>query len=259
MRRIATTSGFSATLKGETLVPPDKSMSHRSLIIGSLTRGKIKISNFLKSADCLATLDILRELGCEINFPDENTLILNAQNAYREPKKDLYCGNSGTTMRLLTGLLSAQNLKCHLTGDISLSKRPMKRIIEPLTLMGARIKSNEGKAPLTIERAELNGIEYISPIASAQVKSALLLAGSETSKGTTTVLEPYLSRDHSERMLKFLGSNIKTFRKDGLFGSTISHTPLIPKDLTIVGDISSASFLLVGAAIIKNSDIILKK
>ena len=258
MRRIATTSGFSATLKGETLVPPDKSMSHRSLIIGSLTRGKIKISNFLKSADCLATLDILRELGCEINFPDENTLILNAQNAYREPKKDLYCGNSGTTMRLLTGLLSAQNLKCHLTGDISLSKRPMKRIIEPLTLMGARIKSNEGKAPLTIERAELNGIEYISPIASAQVKSALLLAGSETSKGTTTVLEPYLSRDHSERMLKFLGSNIKTFRKDGLFGSTISHTPLIPKDLTIVGDISSASFLLVGAAIIKNSDIILK-
>lgn len=259
MRRIVVTQGFSTPLKGETLVPPDKSMSHRSLIIGSLTRGKIKISNFLKSADCLATLDILRALGCEIEFLDENTLFLDAKNAYREPVSDLYCGNSGTTMRLLTGLLSSQNLECRLTGDVSLSKRPMKRIIEPLSLMGARIKSNEGKAPLTIERAELNGIEYISPIASAQVKSALLLAGAETRKGATTVLEPHLSRDHSERMLKFLGSDIKTFRKNGLFGATISYKPLIPKDLTIVNDISSAAFLLVAASVIKNSEIILRK
>ncbi len=258
MRRVVTTSGFSGPLKGETLVPPDKSMSHRSLIIGSLTRGKIKISNFLKSADCLATLDILESLGCEIKFLDENTLLLNAENAYIEPKKDLYCGNSGTTMRLLTGLLSAQNLECRLTGDVSLSKRPMKRIIEPLSLMGASIKSNEGKAPLTIERAKLKGIEYKSPIASAQVKSALLLAGAQTREGATTVLEPHLSRDHSERMLKFFGSNIQTFKKDGLFGSTISYNPLTPKDLTVVGDVSSAAFLLVAASIIKNSDIILR-
>ncbi len=239
-------------------MPPDKSMSHRSLIIGSLTRGKIKISNFLKSADCLATLDILESLGCEIEFLNESTLFLNAQNAYIEPKKDLYCGNSGTTMRLLTGLLSAQNLECRLTGDISLSKRPMKRIIDPLSLMGARIKSSEGKAPLAIERAKLSGIEYKSPIASAQVKSALLLAGAQIREGATTVLEPHLSRDHSERMLKFFGSNIKTFKKDGLFGSSISYNPLIPKDLTIVGDVSSAAFLLVAAAIIKNSELILK-
>lgn len=259
MRKVVTTSGFSAPLKGEILVPPDKSMSHRSLIIGSLTRGKIKISNFLKSADCLATLDILRALGCEIKFFDESTLFLDAKNAYRKPVSDLYCGNSGTTMRLLTGLLSAQNLKCRLTGDISLSKRPMKRIIEPLSLMGAKIKSNEDKAPLTIERAELSGIEYVSPIASAQVKSALLLAGAEIRKEATTVLEPHLSRDHSEKMLKFLGSNIETYRKNNLFGSTISYTPLIPKDLTIVNDVSSASFLLVAASIIKDSEIILKK
>ena len=252
MRRVVTTSGFSGPLKGETLVPPDKSMSHRSLIIGSLTRGKIKISNFLKSADCLATLDILESLGCEIKFLDENTLLLNAENAYIEPKKDLYCGTSGTTMRLLTGLLST------LSGDISLSKRPMKRIIEPLYLIGASIKSNEGKAPLTIERAKLKGIEYKSPIASAQVKSALLLAGAQTREGATTVLEPHLSRDHSERMLKFFGSNIQTFKKDGLFGSTISYNPLTPKDLTVVGDVSSAAFLLVAASIIKNSDIILR-
>ena len=258
MRKVVATKGFSAPLKGETIVPPDKSVSHRSLIIGSLTRGKIKISNFLKSADCLATLDILKALGCEIEFLNENTLFLNAQNAYKEPVSDLYCGNSGTTMRLMTGLLSAQNIKCRLTGDVSLSKRPMKRIIEPLSAMGARIKSNEGKAPLTIEQAKLNGIEYISPIASAQVKSALLLAGAQTLESVTTVLEPHLSRDHSERMLKFFGSDIKIFRKDNLFGSTISYTPLIPKDLTVTGDISSAAFLLVAAATIKNSDLILK-
>ncbi len=258
MRESITTKGFSGPLKGETLVPPDKSVSHRSLIIGSLTKGNIKISNFLKSADCLATLEILKTLGCKIHFLDENTLELDARNTYIAPKKDLYCGNSGTTMRLLAGLLSAQNLKCTLSGDISLSKRPMKRIIEPLTRMGARIKSNDGKAPLVIEQAELNGIEYTSPIASAQVKSALLLAGAQISKSATTVLEPHLSRDHSERMLKFFGSNVQTYRKDGFFASTISHTPLIPKDLHVTGDISSAAFIMVAASIIKNSDVILR-
>lgn len=258
MRKIVTTSGFSAPLKGEAVVPPDKSMSHRSLIIGSLTKGKIKVSNFLMSADCLATLEILKNLGVEIKFLDENTFILDAKNAYRAPVSELYCGNSGTTIRLMTGLLSAQNFKSTLTGDVSLSKRPMKRIIEPLEKMGACLKSNNGKAPITIERGKLNGIEYISPIASAQVKSCLLLAGAQIREGAVTVLEPHLSRDHSERMLKFFGSNIQTFKKDGLFGATISYTPLTPKDLTVVGDISSAAFPMVAAAVIKNSDIILK-
>ncbi len=252
------TQGFSAPLKGEILTPPDKSMSHRSLIIGSLTQGKIKISNFLTGADCLATLEILKELGCETEFLDKNTVVLNAQNAYSAPKKELYCGNSGTTMRLMTGLLCAQNFKSTLSGDISLSKRPMKRIIEPLSLMGASIKSNEGKAPLIIEQGKLNGIEYKSPIASAQVKSALLLAGLQTSNGATTVLEPHLSRNHTEKMLKFFGADIQTFTKNGLFGVTARHSSLVPKDLNVVGDISSAAFIMVAAAIIKGSDVILK-
>ena len=205
MRNSVATQGLSTPLKGEIITPPDKSMSHRSLIIGSLTKGKIKISNFLTGADCLATLEILKELGCEIEFLDKNTVILNAENAYMAPKKELYCGNSGTTIRLMAGLLCAQNFKSTLSGDISLSKRPMKRIIAPLSLMGARLKSNEGKAPLVIERGELNGIKYKSPIASAQVKSAILLAGLQTPNGKTTVLEPSLSRNHTERMLQFFG------------------------------------------------------
>lgn len=258
MRKSIVTQGLSAPLKGEIIAPSDKSMSHRSLIIGSLTRGKIKISNFLTGADCLATLEILKELGCEIEFLNENTVVLNAKNAYITPKKELYCGNSGTTMRLMTGLLCAQNFKSTLSGDISLSKRPMRRIIEPLSLMGANIKSNEGKAPLVIEQGKLNGIEYKSPIASAQVKSALLLAGMQTSNGKTTVLEPHLSRNHTERMLKFFGSDIESYRKDGLYAATISQTSLVPKDLNVVGDISSAAFIMVAAAVVKNSDIILK-
>jgi len=174
------------------------------------------------------------------------------------PKKELYCGNSGTTIRLMAGLLCAQNFKSTLSGDISLSKRPMKRIIAPLSLMGARLKSNEGKAPLVIERGELNGIEYKSPIASAQVKSAILLAGLQTPNGKTTVLEPSLSRNHTERMLQFFGSDIETFTKDGLFGVTIGQSSLIPKDLNVVGDISSAAFIMVATSIVKNSDVILK-
>ncbi len=258
MCRSIVTQGFSAPLKGEILTPPDKSMSHRSLIIGSLTKGKIKISNFLTGADCLATLEILKELGCEINFLDKNTVVLNAKNAYMAPKKELYCGNSGTTMRLMTGLLCAQNFKSTLSGDVSLSKRPMKRIIEPLSLMGANIKSNDNKAPLVIERGKLKGIEYKSPIASAQVKSALLLAGLQTPDGTTTVLEPHLSRNHTEKMLQFFDADIETFTKDGLFGVTTRHSSLTPKDLNVTGDISSAAFIMIAAAIIKNSDVIIK-
>ena len=258
MRKSVITQGFSAPLRGEIKTPPDKSMSHRSLIIGSLTKGKIKISNFLTGADCLATLEILKELGCEIQFIDENTVVLDAKNAYRAPKKELYCGNSGTTMRLMAGLLSAQNFNSTLSGDISLSKRPMKRIIEPLSFMGAAIKSNDGKAPLVIEQANIKGIEYKSPIASAQVKSALLLAGLQTPNGKTTVLEPHLSRDHTERMLKFFGSNVENYNKNGLFAATISQTPWMPKDLNVVGDISSAAFIMIAAAIIKDSDVILK-
>lgn len=258
MRKIVTTQGFCTPLKGEISVPPDKSMSHRSLIIGSLTKGKIKVSNFLNGADCLATLEILKQLGCSVEFLDENTIVLNAKNVYIEPKSELYCGNSGTTMRLMAGLLAGAGVKCTLSGDISLSKRPMKRIIEPLTKMGASIKSNDDKAPLVIEQAKLNGIRYNSPIASAQVKSSILLAGLQIPNEATTVYEPHLSRDHTERMLKYFGADIKTCQKDELFGVTVRHTPLIPKDLNVVGDISSAAFIMVAASIIKDSDIILR-
>ena len=244
-------------LKGEITIPPDKSISHRSLIFGAQTGGKIKISNFSFGADCRATLEIIKALGCEVNFIDERTLILNSPKEFCTPSKVLDCGNSGTSMRLLAGMLAAQNFKSTLIGDESLSKRPMKRVIEPLSLMGAKIKSNNFKAPLEIEGAKLNPIEYFSPIASAQVKSCILLAGLNTN-GITTVYEKTLSRDHSERMFKYLEAQIETGQdKNGLY-TKIQKSKLVPKDIKIAGDISSAAFFMVMAAIVPDSEIIIK-
>ena len=149
-----------SALKGVITIPPDKSISHRSLILGAQTGGKLKISNFSFGADCRATLEIIKALGCEVDFIDERNLILNAPKKFFTPDKVLDCGNSGTSMRLLAGMLAGCKFKSTLVGDISLSKRPMKRIIEPLSLMGARIKSNDFKAPLEIEGTELKAIEY---------------------------------------------------------------------------------------------------
>lgn len=244
-------------LKGEITIPPDKSISHRSLIFGAQTGGKIKISNFSFGADCRATLEIIKALGCEVNFIDDRTLILNSPKEFCTPSKVLDCGNSGTSMRLLAGMLAAQNFKSVLIGDESLSKRPMKRVIEPLSLMGAKIKSNNFKAPLEIEGAKLNPIEYFSPIASAQVKSCILLAGLNTN-GITTVYEKTLSRDHSERMFKYLEAQIETGQDKNGFYTKIQKSKLAPKDIEIAGDISSAAFFMVMAAIVPDSEIIIK-
>ncbi|MBR2068858.1 MAG: 3-phosphoshikimate 1-carboxyvinyltransferase [Candidatus Gastranaerophilales bacterium] len=245
-------------LKGEIIIPPDKSISHRALIFSALTKSRVKIKNLSKGADCISTLKIFEKLGVKYEFLSERDLIsdssfwLNSNGNYT-----FDCGNSGTTTRLLTGLFSGLKINCTLVGDESLSKRPMKRIIEPLSLMGAKITSNDNKLPLSIEGADLNPIIYHSPISSAQVKSALLLAGLNT-KGKTRVYEKTLSRNHSEIMLKYLGANIITGRDEQGFYTEIEKSNLISKDIEIPGDISSAAFFMVAGAIIPNSEILIK-
>lgn len=251
------TKTLTSPLLGEIVIPPDKSISHRAIIIGSMTLGKVKISNFSKGQDCISTLNIFKKLGLDVNYLDENNLIINSKNGLKAPLSELDCGNSGTSMRLLAGYFAGQNFNSILIGDVSLSKRPMKRVIEPLNLMGAKITSNDGRAPLKIEGAKLNGIKYYSKIASAQVKSCLLLAGYNAT-GITTVYEPSLSRNHSEKMLKYFDADIETGHDCEGFYTSIRNSFLMPKDIFISGDISSASFFMVAAAIIKGSNIIIK-
>lgn len=244
-------------LTGEITIPSDKSISHRSIIIGALTNGKVKISNFSSCADCHSTLNIFKNLGLDVDFIDDKTLIINSKQGLIKSDCPLDCGNSGTSMRLIAGILSGQKFNSELIGDISLSKRPMKRIIEPLSLMGAKIESDENKAPLKIKGSKLTGISYESKIASAQVKSSILLAGLFAS-GETTVIEPYLSRNHSELMLEYFDSDIKAYNSDNKFYTKIRSSFLMPKDLFIPGDISSSAFFLVASSIVKGSDVIIK-
>lgn len=245
-------------LSGEITIPPDKSISHRAIIFGSLTGGKIEIKNLSLGEDCLATLKIFEKLGVKYKFTEKRNLILDSSSFLSNEKEfELYCGNSGTTTRLLTGLFSRLPIKTILTGDSSLSKRPMKRVIEPLSKMGASIESNENKLPLTIQGKKLNGITYHSPIASAQVKSSLLLAGLGA-YSKTKVYEPNLSRNHSEIMLQYLGANITTGKDDEGFWCEIEKSNLTPKNIEIAGDISSAAFFMVAAAIIPDSSIIIR-
>ena len=250
-------SAASSSLKGEIVIPADKSISHRGVIIGSLTQGRVKISNFSKGGDCISTLNIFKNLGLDIQYIDDKTLVINSKDGLKEPACDLDCGNSGTSMRLLSGYLAPQRFNSTLIGDISLSKRPMKRVIEPLSLMGAKIDSNDGRAPLQIFGSKLNGIEYKSKIASAQVKSSIVLAGFNAI-GKTTVLEPSLSRNHTEKMLKYFDADIETGKTEEGYYTTIRNSFLMPKDIFIPGDISSAAFFMVAAAIVKGSDIIIK-
>lgn len=239
-------------LKGEVTIPADKSISHRAVMLSSLAKGISEIKNFSHGADCLSTLEVCKSLGVQAEFKDDKTLIINSKNGFTSPKNNLYCGNSGTTMRLMSGILAGQNFNSVLTGDESLSKRPMKRVIEPLTLMGAKIVS-DGRAPLKIYGQSLHAIDYIYPLASAQVKSCVLLAGLHAS-GKTSFTEPHLSRNHTELMLEFLGAKI--LFKDNR--TEIEKSELTPKTITIAGDISSAAFFIVAGLIIPNSEIILK-
>ena len=241
-------------LKGEITIPADKSISHRAIMFSAVARGKCVINNFSSGADCHSTLNIFKQLGTDISFIDEKTLVVNSDGKLKPSSAPLDAGNSGTTTRLISGILAGQNFDSVIIGDESLSKRPMKRIIEPLTLMGANIDSVDGHAPLTIHGgANLKGINYSSKIASAQVKSCILLAGLYAD-GETTVTEPYVSRNHTELLLNYLGANIHVNGKS----VTLSPSTLEAKDITVVGDISSAAFFIVAGLIVPNSDFIIR-
>lgn len=240
-------------LKGEITIPADKSISHRAIILASIPRGESLIENFSQGADCASTLSVLNALGIESEFRDEKTLVINSQKGFQKPEQDLYCGNSGTTMRMMAGLLAGQKFDSVLTGDESLSKRPMRRIITPLWQMGAKIGSIGNKAPLRITGKSLNGIDYESELASAQVKSCVLLAGLYA-MGKTNYIEPYMSRNHTEKMLEYLGASISVRNTV----TTIERSIMTPKTIRIVGDISSAAFFIVAALIVPGSDIIIK-
>jgi len=228
-------------------VPGDKSISHRAVMLASMSNGQCVIKGFLPSEDCLCTVAAMRALGIEIDTPEETTLVVNGRNrVFTAPKHDIDCGNSGTTMRLLAGILAGQPFRSRLIGDASLSKRPMKRIIEPLTQMGAKITAEGAgdRPPLVIEGGNLQPIHYYSPVASAQVKSAVLLAGMFTA-GKTSVTEPTKSRDHTERMLRHFQANPK---ESDLTVSIYGNLVLESDNFQVPGDISSAAFWMVAAA-----------
>ncbi len=247
-------------LKGEIETPSDKSISHRSVIFASLAEGESRIKNFLYAEDPLSTLNAFKKMGVDITSGPQaqnNELIIHGTGleGLKKPDGIIDCGNSGTTMRLLSGVLAGQSFSATLTGDSFLMKRPMKRIINPLTEMGAEISSDhDGLPPLRITGGKLVPIQYESPIASAQVKSAILLAGLYCN-GTTSVKELGRSRDHTERMLKACGADISV---NELTVSINGPAALQPSDLTIPGDLSSAAFFMVGALIIPGSDILIK-
>ncbi len=240
-------------IKGEIEVPGDKSISHRSLIFGAISEGKTEIKNLLKSADCLSTLGCLRNCGIKIEV--NNTIIIYG-NKFKEPEDILDCGNSGTTMRLLSGVLASKPFLSILTGDNSLRKRPMRRIIEPLSKMGAFIIGREENlfAPLVIKGRKLKGINYKLPVASAQVKSCIILA-SLFSEGETVIEEPYQTRDHTERMLKYFGGRIE---KKGTKIFIPGTQKLYGKQVFIPGDFSSASYFIAIGLLVPGSEILIK-
>lgn len=248
-------------LKGEILIPGDKSVSHRSVMFAGLCDSEVKITNFLHAADCMSTVNCMRALGVKVKELDENTLIVkgNGFHGLQEPQSIIDAENSGTTLRLMMGILAGQKFLTTFTGDASLSRRPMGRVINPLSQMGANIvgRKENKLLPITVIPAKesLQGIDYQMPMASAQVKSAILLAGMNA-EGKTTVTEPYTSRDHTERMLEGFGVKLE---KSGT-SITISKVEKMtaPKEIHVPGDISSAAFWLVVGSIIEDSDIILK-
>ncbi len=244
-------------LRGEITVPGDKSISHRSIMFASLAQGKTEICGFLQGEDNLSTLNAFRAMGVEIDQCRDGRLIIHGRGLHGlcEPEDVLDCGNSGTTMRLMSGLLAGQSFFSVLTGDQYLRKRPMKRVTDPLRQMGAQItgRDNGQYAPLAISGQPLQAVEYSSLVASAQVKSAILLAGLYA-EGTTTVYEPHLSRDHSERMLRHFGVEVTSFAG----GASIDGgQQLVARDIIVPGDISSAAFFMVAALIVPDSELLI--
>ena len=250
-------TSFGGSLTGETRVPGDKSISHRSIMLGSLAEGRTEIDGFLEGEDSLATLNAFRQLGVNIEGPKKGHVTIDGVGMFglQAPNGPLDLGNSGTSMRLLAGLLSAQPFSVELTGDASLNKRPMKRVTDPLAKMGAEIIScDSGTPPLKIKGgSSLVGIDYVLPVASAQVKSCLLLAGIYA-QGETRITEPAPTRDHTERMLKGFGYPIKTQDSTVILKGGGS---LKASEIDIPGDISSAAFFIVGASIAPASSLLL--
>ncbi len=269
-------------LRGEITVPGDKSISHRSVMFGSIAKGITEIRNYLQGADCLSTISCFRAMGIDIENKGDVVLVHGkGLHGLIRPEQVLDCGNSGTTTRLISGILAGQNFDVTLTGDASIQKRPMKRIIEPLSLMGADITSvkDNGCAPLRISGRPLHGISYTSKVASAQVKSAILLAGLYAD-GETRVTEPYLSRNHSEIMLNYFGADVRTELPAGApdsprsgsresapaSASPVSGVTAViqPADelhgglVEVPGDISSAAFFLCAGLMVPGSEILIK-
>lgn len=246
-------------LRGEIQVPGDKSISHRAVMLGALGKGETVIRGLLRGEDILATLEAFRGMGVEVLDEPGDVLRIRGRglNGLQEPQDVIDCGNSGTTMRLMTGLLAGQRFFSVLTGDRFLRKRPMKRVVVPLTGMGARILGRAGGefAPLALKGSPLTGITHQSAVASAQVKSALMLAGLYAD-GPTTIREPHVSRDHSERMLRWFGADVRPF--DG--GVTLyPGRALQGREVTVPGDISSAAFFMVAALIVPGSELIIRQ
>jgi 3-phosphoshikimate 1-carboxyvinyltransferase len=247
-------------LKGILTLNGDKSISHRAAMISAMADGETRIENFSTSADCASTLRCLEKLGVKIARENSTVLVKGVgKNGFQKPETALDCGNSGTTVRLLSGILAGQNFETILSGDESLSGRPMKRIIEPLSLFGARIESRENRLPLKIYgKNPLDSIEYAPPIASAQVKSCVLLAGLNAN-GETSFVEKTPTRDHSERMLRWFGAPVETTETEiGKRISVSGAARLKAKDFQVPADISSAAFFLVAAACLENSDLTIK-
>ncbi|APG26018.1 3-phosphoshikimate 1-carboxyvinyltransferase [Syntrophotalea acetylenica] len=246
-------------LRGEIQVPGDKSISHRAVMLGALGKGETVVRGLLRGEDNLATLEAFRGMGVEVLDEPGDVLRIRGRglNGLQEPQDVIDCGNSGTTMRLMTGLLAGQRFFSVLTGDRFLRKRPMKRVVVPLTGMGARILGRAGGefAPLALKGSPLTGITHQSAVASAQVKSALMLAGLYAD-GPTTIREPHVSRDHSERMLRWFGADVRPF--DG--GVTLyPGRALQGREVTVPGDISSAAFFMVAALIVPGSELIIRQ
>ena len=235
---------------GQIKVPGDKSISHRAVMLGSLANGVTEISGFLKGADCLSTIDCFRKMGIDIDINGENVTVHgNGLRGLKKPDEMLYTGNSGTTTRLLCGILAGQNFDTSITGDVSIQKRPMGRVVKPLSMMGAKIENEY--CPLYITGTKLHGIDYKMPVASAQVKTAIILAGLYAD-GETVIHEIEKSRDHTELMLSAMGADLTV---DNLDITVKPTNDLTAVNVDVPGDISSAAFFLVLGAIMPNSQI----
>jgi 3-phosphoshikimate 1-carboxyvinyltransferase len=244
-------------LSGEIIVPGDKSISHRAVMFGAIAEGTTKVANFLPGDDCLSTISCFQRLGVKIEREnDKVTINGNGLTGLSEPAEILDVGNSGTTIRLLMGILSGRPFHAVLVGDESIGRRPMTRVTKPLSLMGAKIdgRNNGGYTPISIRGGSLQAIEYTLPVASAQVKSAILFAGLQA-KGTTVIHEPAKTRDHTECMIRQFGGMVEN---DGLTVKIEGGQTLKATNITVPGDISSAAFFMVAGAIVPNSEIVLK-